>query len=137
LLIVIALIVPMTVGCLADPQRLQSVELFDRLVIARQAFSAQPTGDADACTAVGDVQTRLVGEPGLSGRQLPWAALLDAAEALEAVCGQATLLGQRSNGSPAMIVARQRWERGIQRELDVACDHLRVAAVALNRARPC
>jgi hypothetical protein len=124
-------------GCLAEPQRVQSAGLLEQLAVARAMFGEQPPRLEPACNAVGDVQTRLYGEPGLADVRPAWPELRAAAEALQAVCGQNTLLGQPSNDSLALSQARQRWQQGIQRELGVACDHLRVAAVALARPSPC
>ena len=124
-------------GCLADPQRIQSVDLFDRLERAHGMLTEQPPRVAEACNMVGDVQTRLYGEPGLIEVQPAWTALRDAASALHAVCGQTALLAQPSNASPALVQARGRWQQGIQREMGVACDHLREAAAALDRPASC
>jgi hypothetical protein len=66
-----------------------------------------------------------------------WLALTDAAGALQAVCGQSTLLGQPTNESASLAQARERWQQGIQREIGLACDHLRIAAVTLGRDRSC
>jgi len=66
-----------------------------------------------------------------------WTQLRDAADALNAACGHATLLTQPSSGSSAMQLAQQRWQQGMQREMGVACDHLRAAAVSLGRGAPC
>jgi hypothetical protein len=124
-------------GCLADPHRVQSVELLDRLTQARRLITEERSTADDACNMVGDVQTRLFGEPGLSDVQPAWTQLREAADALQAVCGQSALLAQPSTGSPAMVQARGRWEAGIQREMALACDHLREAAAALDRGSPC
>jgi hypothetical protein len=124
-------------GCLPDPQRVQTIALFDQLVSARATLSGQPPQAEPACTAVGDVQTRLIGEPGLVDIRPAWSALRDAAEALQAVCGQTTMLGQPSTNSPASTLAQDRWQQGIQREIGVACDHLRQAALGLDRPMPC
>jgi hypothetical protein len=129
--------VALLAGCLADPQKLQSLDLLDRLTSARVMLAErQPSADK-ACTMVGDVQTRLYGEPGLVEVQPAWTALRDAASALNAVCGQSTLLALPSNDSPVLVQARARWQQGIQREMGVACDHLREAAAALRRPAPC
>ena len=128
----------LTAGCLPDPQRMQSVTLLEQLVTARAALSQDPASQADqACTTVGDVHTRLTGEPGLVDVRPAWPALHQATQALQAVCGQNIMLGQPTTGSPAINQARNRWQLGIQRELSTACDHLREAAIALDRARPC
>jgi hypothetical protein len=124
-------------SCLADPQHGQSVDLLDGLSTARGVLSQQPARLEEACNAVGDVQTRLYGEPGLVNVQPAWSQLRHAADALNAVCGQATLLDQPAAESAAIRAAHQRWESGIQREMAVACDHLRAAAAALNRDAPC
>ena len=124
-------------GCLPDPQRVQSDGLFDQLVMARALDSQQPPQTDAACNVVGNVQTRLYGEPGLSDVLPAWPALLDAAQALQAVCGQGTLLDQPTNDSLVLAQGRQRWQQAIQREMGVACDHLRAAATALSRAAPC
>jgi hypothetical protein len=86
---------------------------------------------------MGDIETRLYGEPGLVEVQPAWSRLANAAHALQAVCGQTALLAQPITGSPALERARAEWQQGIQRETDVACDHLRAAAIALNRRAPC
>ncbi len=138
LLLVATVTLVFAAGCLTDPQRVQSVTLFDQLVAARATLGEQPSGEADqACTTVGDVQTRLTGEPGLVDVRPAWPALHQAAQALQAACGQNVMLGQPSTDSVATQQARQRWHLGIQREISVACDHLREAAAALDRARPC
>lgn len=108
----------------------------DRLKTARTLFTEQPLRLNEACGEVGAVQTRLYGEPGLHD-QPGWLDLRDAADALNAVCGQDTLLSQSSTYSPSIEAARARWQQGIQRELGVACDHLRAAASALGRSAPC
>jgi hypothetical protein len=107
------------------------------LAQARGIFAEQPTRANDACNMVGDVQTRLFGEPGLIDVQPGWTELRDAADALQAVCGQTALLAQPSTDSPAMVQARIRWRVGIEREMALACDHLRQAAAALERGAPC
>ncbi len=86
---------------------------------------------------VGDVQTRLYGEPGLTNVQPAWSRLRQAADALQTVCGQAALLALPSSGSSAVEAARQRWQDGMQRDLSLSCEHLRAAAAALDRASPC
>jgi hypothetical protein len=127
----------LSAGCLADPHRLQSVELLDSLTGARGILADQPSRADAACNMIGDVQTRLFGEPGLVDVQPGWTQLRDAADALQAVCGQNALLAQPSTDSPAMLQARGRWQAGIQREMALACHHLRLAAAALDRAAPC
>jgi hypothetical protein len=123
-------------GCLADPQRQQTSNLLDQLTQVRQQLGAQATW-AQACPGVGDVETRLNGEPGLISVQPAWSELADAAHALQAVCGQTRLLEQPFLDSLPSQAARARWQQGIQHEMGVACDHLRAAASALNRATPC
>lgn len=100
-------------------------------------FGQQPVNAGLACNMVGDVQTRLYGEPGLVDVQPAWQALGQAAEALQAVCGQNTLLDQVARTSDAEVQARKRWQAGMQREIGIACDHLREAATALGRPVPC
>jgi hypothetical protein len=125
-------------GCLANPQRDQAGQLLEQLTHAREQLVAQPPPPpAEACQAVGDVETRLYGEPGLVNVQPAWSQLADAAHALQAVCGQATLLAQPGLDSAALTAAQQRWQQGIQRELGLACDHLRAAATALDRSVAC
>jgi hypothetical protein len=123
-------------GCLPSPQQAQSRDLLDRLTHARETLRQDPAL-ADACAAVGDAETRLYGEPGLSDVRPAWTELADAAHALQAVCGQGALVAQPGLDSPASKAAQQRWQQGIQRELGVACDHLRAAATALERGAPC
>jgi hypothetical protein len=127
-------LMPLAAGCLADPQKNQSVDLLIQLTSAREQFAQRPQ---EACDMVGNVQTKLYGEPGLTNLQPAWANLRDAAAALQAVCGQSTLLGQPFNDSTATLQARERWHEGIQRESGVACDHLRIAAAGLGRSSPC
>jgi hypothetical protein len=112
------------------------VDLLDRLATARVALQQNPP-PRDACSEVGDVETRLYGEPGLMEMQPTWSRLANAAHALQAVCGQTALLAQPISGSPALEAARAEWLSGIQRELGVACDHLRAAAISLDRYSPC
>ncbi len=123
-------------GCLADPQRVQTIDLLDRLTSARGKLATFPP-PKDACNEIGDIETRLYGEPGLTEVQPAWSELADAAHALQAVCGQDILLVQPVNGSAALEAARTRWSAGQQRELGVACNHLRTAASALGREPPC
>lgn len=132
----LAALLTLSAGCLVSPRRTQTLSLLDQLDDARSLFREQPPRFEEACTEVGDVQTRLYGEPGLHD-QPGWTRLRDAANALNSVCGQDTLLAQPSTGSPAMQAAQARWQQGIQRELSVACDHLRAAATELGRANPC
>ncbi len=127
----------LTAGCLPDPQRVQMAGLLDQLASARAMLGEQPPQTEAACEMIGSVQTRVWGEPGLVAVQPAWAALRDAASALIAVCGQSKMLEQPTNESLALTQARQRWERGIQREIGLACDQLRRAAAALDRAQPC
>jgi hypothetical protein len=130
-------VLALATSCLADPHRAQSVDLLEHLTAARGIVADQPSRADEACNMVGDVQTRLFGEPGLVDVQPAWSQLRDAAGALQAVCGQTALLAQPSTESPAMVQARARWQAGIQREMALACDHLRQAAVALGRGSPC
>ncbi|HEV7666257.1 MAG TPA: hypothetical protein VGQ62_22170 [Chloroflexota bacterium] len=122
-------------GCLADPQRVQSATLFDRLSEAHAAFVA--ARQSEGCNTVGDVQTRLVGEPGLANGESTYRSLRAAAQALQAVCGQTTVLEQAISETAASRAARDRWQTGIQRELGIACDYLGAAAADLGRAAPC
>lgn len=124
-------------GCAPDPQRVQSVELLGQLVGAHEMFSARPPEARAACDAVGDVQTRLNYEPGLTSVRPAWTELSEAAGALQAVCGHSTMLALPAIDSPAVAVADERWEQSYQQENDVACEHLRAAAVALDRPDPC
>jgi hypothetical protein len=136
-LLVLLVLLVLTTGCLPDPQRMQSAELLDRLASARVDLSHQPLPNMAACTTIGDAQNRLFGEPGLVEVRPAWPDLRDAANALQAVCGQATLLSVATQDSTTALQARQRWKTGIQREIGVACDHLRDAARELSRAAPC
>jgi len=127
----------LTSGCLANPQRDQSRDLLDQLTLARGMLTEAATPLDDACSKVGDVETRLYGEPGLVDVQPAWSQLADAAHALQAVCGQSALLAQPTLDTAAAADARSRWQQGIQRELGLACDHLRAAASSLQRATRC
>jgi hypothetical protein len=88
------------------------------------------------CEAVGDVQTQLSGEPGLSEVQPTWTLLRSAADALTAVCGQLRLLALPASSTAAVRDAQQRWRDGLARELDTACDQLHAAAASLGRSPP-
>jgi hypothetical protein len=123
-------------GCLPSPQQAQTRDLLDQLTQAR-ATLGQNAAMPEACAQVGDAETRLYGEPGLVDVQPAWGELANAAHALQAVCGQGALVAQPGLDSPASKAAQQRWQQGIQRELGVACDHLRAAATALGRNTPC
>jgi len=131
------LLVAASAACLPDPQHAQTVDLLDQLASARTMLGQEPPQLDPACTMLGDVQTRLYGEPGLVDVEPAWTQLRDASNALQAVCGQASLLTQPSTDSPSMQAARTRWQQGIEREMGVACDYLRQAASALSRATPC
>jgi hypothetical protein len=135
--IAVVVVLSASAGCLPDPHRAQTLDLLDQLTAARSQLVEQQPPLEDACSAVGTVTTRLYGEPGLTDLRSAWTQLRDAADALNAACGQATLLTQPSSGSSAMQLAQQRWQQGMQREMGVACDHLRAAAAALGRAAPC
>jgi hypothetical protein len=133
----VLLLVAASAACLPDPQRAQTVELLDQLNAARNLLDEQPPQVDPACTMLGDVQTRLYGEPGLVDVQPAWTHLRDASEALQAVCGHDALLAEPSSGSPGIQAARLSWQQGIEREMGVACDDLRNAAAALGRGTPC
>jgi hypothetical protein len=137
LLAALVALVWLAAGCLPDPQRTQSVALLDQLAGARLMFGEQPPRSDAACDVVGAVRTRLSGEPGLVDVRPAWPALRDAALALQAVCGQSSMLSQPATDTLVFTQARQRWAQGIQREIGIACDHLRAAAAALDRAQPC
>jgi hypothetical protein len=134
-LVVIGVLV-LASGCLADPQRLQMARLFDTLVDARLALSEQPPRLDAGCDSVGDVSSRLSGEPGLVDVRPAWPALRAAADALHAVCGQQRLLEQPFEPTGAMLAARVRWQRGVAFELASACRHLVDGAAALSRTAP-
>jgi hypothetical protein len=123
-------------SCLPDSRLARTSELLDQLTGARGMLQEQPPRIQDGCGIVGTSSTRLYGEPGLVDLQA-WPELRGAAFALQAVCGQDILLAQPSTDSPTLLAARERWQQGIQREMGVACDHLRAAAAALNRDAPC
>jgi hypothetical protein len=122
-------------ACLPDPQRIQSVRLLDQLVTARTAIATQDI--EDPCGSVGDVESRLTGEPGLVDVKPAWQALHNAADALWAACGQSRLLAQPYEPSTAVLTARDRWQRGVATELAAACRELNAAADALSRPRSC
>jgi hypothetical protein len=125
------------VACLPDPRMNQSVQLLEQLSLARGIFAERPQQLEEACRMIGDIQTRLFGEPGLVDVRPAWPELRDAASALHAVCSAKRLLAQPSSRSAAVDLARRRWQQGMQREMAVACDHLRSAATALARPAPC
>jgi hypothetical protein len=136
ILVLVAGVCLLASACLVDPQRAQTADLLDRLAAVRVRLGQNPP-PTDACVEMGDIETRLYGEPGLVEVQPAWSQLSNAAHALQAVCGQATMLAQPITGSAALEAARAEWQQGIQRETDVACQHLRAAAVALERRAPC
>ena len=61
-----------TTGCLADPQRVQMGRLYDQLVSARADLTAEPPRTDTACDSVGEVESRLWGEPGLVDVKPAW-----------------------------------------------------------------
>ena len=124
-------------GCLADAHQLQMSRLLDNLVFARAALLEEPPRIDAACDTVGDVQSRLLGEPGLSDVRPAWPALHEAADALLAVCGQQRLLEQPFEPTAAMLAARARWQEGVGSGLVASCSKLRDAARALGRPLPC
>jgi hypothetical protein len=121
-------------ACLPDPQRMQMAQLLDNLGDAHSALMEQPPRVDSACDTVGDVQSRLWGEPGLADVKPAWPAMRQAADALLAVCGQDRLLAQPFEPTPATLEARERWQAGAASELEIACRSLGEAAVALGRA---
>jgi hypothetical protein len=124
---------------LINPQQREADQLLDRLAAARAGLAERPPRLGATCDDVADVKSRLLGEPGLLATQ-PAPVLLTAADALQAVCGQATLLAVPIDAdwlTPAVTAARARWQGGLTRQLTVACDSMRQAAVQLGRAAPC
>lgn len=109
-----------------------SAKLLDQLVQARAALAQSPPDADSGCGAVGVVQTRLTGEPGLSELQPAWSELRAAADALQAVCGQLRLLALPAMDSAAVRRAQERWRQGAAHELAVACGHLQAAVRALD-----
>ncbi|GAC1316346.1 MAG: hypothetical protein NVSMB2_09060 [Chloroflexota bacterium] len=136
LYVALVTIASVSAGCLPDPHHIQAQALFDQLSRARVAFT-NPATLEDGCNTVGEVQTRLVGEPGLAEHEHGYDALRNAAAALQAVCGQGTLLREATAPTAASAAARARWTAGISHELDLACEHLRTAAGDLDRQPPC
>jgi hypothetical protein len=125
-------------ACVPNPQRVQMAQLLDRLGTSRAALAQVPPRTGSTCDEVGDVESRLLGEPGLVDVSPAWSSLHDGALALLAVCGQASLLEQPAGSdSAAWYTARERWQSGLVHELGLACDHLRTAASALERPAPC
>ena len=130
-----AAVLVLLVGCLASPQREQMGRLHEQLVGARAALGEERV--EAGCNDVGDVQSKLWGEPGLSEVQPAWGELRAASDALVAACGQTRLLQQAYEDTPAMVEARERWRVGLAHELTTACQHLSEAARALNLTRTC
>ena len=124
-------------GCLPDPQRLQLQQRLAQLAVARLGLQQSPPQTTSNCDQVADVKSHLAGEPGLVNEQPAWSELRASVDALQAVCGQAVLLEQPAADSAVLVAARARWQQGIQRELLIACEHLRRAAAALGNATPC
>jgi hypothetical protein len=134
----VALLVVFSSGCLIDPQRTEAGQLLDRLVSSRGALLETPPQTGFPCDDVADVKSRLMGEPGLVDVRPAWPALLAAADALEAACGQAVLLAVPvTDGSAALVAGRARWQQGMAHDLSVACDNLQSAATALGRTTSC
>jgi hypothetical protein len=131
------LLLVLVLGCLPDPRRTQISRLFDTLVEARLALREQPARLEPACGDVSEVGSRLSGEPGLSELRDVWPSLRTASDALVAVCGQATLLEQPFDPTPATLRARARWQNGLEQELQTACDALKRSATALGRRLDC
>jgi hypothetical protein len=136
-LALLVLVAVLSAACLPDPHLAQVNQLYERLAAARVAMVAQPPVFDDNCTAVGDVRTRLYGEPGLVDVQPAWQALSDASAALLAACGETAMRDQATNTTEVSAQARQRWSESATRELVAACDDLRAAATALSRPTPC
>jgi hypothetical protein len=124
-------------ACLPDPQRTQMSRLLDQLVGARAALGEQPPRVDTACDTIGEVESRLWGEPGLVDVKPAWPALHAAADALLAACGQSRLLQQPFEPTAAMVAARERWQAGVARQLGVACRYLGEAGQALGRGQAC
>ena len=114
----------------------QAADLLDRLAMVQGMLVRNPP-PPEACTAVGDIETRLYGEPGLVELQPAWTQLAEAAHALQAACGQSALLAQPTTGSAVLQTARADWQAGMRRDLGLACDHLRAAANTLGHTPPC
>jgi hypothetical protein len=114
---------------------MQMARLFDQLVEAHAALRGQPPRLEPACAAVTDVGSKLSYEPGLTDIRDVWQPMYSATEALLAVCGQATLLEQPFDPTPATLQARARWQRGLELELQSACAGLRSASEALQHSR--
>jgi hypothetical protein len=126
-------------ACLPNTQDREAGQLLDRLAAARAGLAASPPVLGATCDDIADVKSRLLGEPGLVNLA-SWSSLRDAADALQAVCGQATLLAvsvSDAASSPAVLTARVRWQQGLARELDLACEDMRQGAAALARTSPC
>lgn len=136
-LIAMAVVCLGATACLSDPGHAELGQIFDQLTSTRSMLAESPPRVSDGCTLLGTASTRLYGEPGLADIQPAWTELQNTAYALQAVCGQSMLLAQPSTGSTFIVAARARWQQGIEREMGVACDHLRSAAAALNRASAC
>jgi hypothetical protein len=136
--VLLPLLLLISAACVANPQRIQMEQLLQQLGAARAALAEVPPRTGSTCDAVGDVESRLLGEPGLVDVKPAWSSLHDGAVALLAVCGQASLLEQPAGSdSAAWYAARARWQAGLERELGVACDHLEAAADALQQPAPC
>ena len=140
-MLLVSVAVSLLVGsaCLVDPQQREASQLLDRLTAARAGLSESPPVLGATCDDVADVKSRLLGEPGLLATP-PAPVLLNAADALQAVCGQATLLAVPIDATwltPAVTAARTRWQGGLTRQLGLACDSMRQAAVQLGQAAPC
>jgi hypothetical protein len=135
--VLLAAAVVLSAGCGSSPQRLQLAHLLERLATARAGLAENPPLTGANCDDVGDVKSHLAGEPGLDVERPAWVELRASSDALEAACGQADLLEQPAGSSPAVFAARARWQAGLQHELDLACEHLRRAAGALQQPAPC
>jgi hypothetical protein len=124
-------------ACLPDPQRQQMAHLLDELSEARAALSEQPPRLDPSCDMVGEVSSRLSGEPGLVDVRPAWSALRASTDALLATCGQLVVLQQPFEPTAAMLQARQRWQQGVMDDLALACTQMHRAAGALGKPAPC
>ena len=135
----LALLAFLLVGCLPDPARGQASRLLDELGRAHGALVQAWSGGssvAPICDEIGGVDTRLTGEPSLVDLRPTWPALRAATDDLLAVCGQVRLLQTPARDSAAVRQARREWQQGAERQLALACGHLREAAASLGRPGP-
>jgi len=129
-----------------DPARVPTAALLDRLVLARTMFGEQQArSDARWMMLVmSSATSRIACTVSRSSDVMPaWRICVAAAQALQAVCGQSTLLGQPANelaallGSPALEQESARDGRRLRLSARSGCGAVQpIALLKLQHADP-